>query len=348
LLITDPQRYSQLKNEISEKDKTLPGISMIVTTFNSELTIDECLRSIMELDYPKQLLEVIVIDGGSTDSTPKIAEAYPVKVIFSQLSAPAAYNYVLKNVENELIGLIDSDAKVEKGWLKKLVKHLNSPEIAGASGTVETWDKKKLVPRTVGYELNYRYKRLPSKVERIATMNLLLKRKTIQEIGGFDENLPTQYDTDLGARLTKAGYRIVFDSQVACYHFHRSTLGAFFKQQLKYGEHAWKLYRKHPRLFGGDKITDGWMNIQPLIYGIATILLIISIITSFHLVPSLIFLSIVVTTIAIYAYSAAKISYVYHDPSAMYLMIIYFTRAIAWTFGVTTSIIRTALTRRKG
>jgi hypothetical protein len=90
------------------------------------------------------------------------------------------------------------------------------------------------------------------------------------------------------------------------------------------------------------------MNIQPLVYGIAAILLIISAITFFHLVPSLTFLSIAIVTTTIYTYSAAKIAYIFHDPSAMYLIVIYFTRAIAWTLGGTTSIIRTALTRQKG
>jgi len=333
-----------LKNKAAKEEDSLPGVSIIVTTFNSESTIDECLRSILELDYPKQLLEVIVIDGGSTDSTTEHAKAHPVKLISSQLNPPAAYNLVLKTAENEIIGLIDSDAKVEKGWLRKLVKHLDNPKVAGASGTVETWNKDKLVPRAIGYELSYRYRRLPNTVERVATMNLLLKKKVTLEIGGFDEALPTQYDTDIGARIAKAGYRIAFDSEAICYHFHRPTLRTFFKQQYKYGQNTWKLYFKHPRLARGDKITDWWMNIQPLLYGVAAILLLISLVTNFHLIPSLIFLSLVLITTLHYIFSAARISYIFHDPSAMYLIVIYFTRAVAWTLGGAASLIHTALT----
>ena len=333
-----------MKRKADKEEDFLPGVSIIVTTFNSEPTLDECLRSILEMDYPKQLLEVIVIDGGSTDATIERAKAYPVKLVFSQLNPPAAYNLVLKNVENDIIGLIDSDAKVEKEWLKKLVKHLNDPKVAGASGTVETWNKDNLVPRVIGFELNYRYRRLPNTVERVATMNLLLKKKVTMEIGGFDEVLSTQYDTDIGARLAQAGYRIAFDSEAICYHFHRSTLRAFFKQQYKYGQNTWKLYFKHPRLAKGDKITDGWMNIQPILYGVAAILLLISVVTNFHTIPSLIFLSLVIITTLQYTVSATRISYIYHDPSAMYLIVIYFTRAVAWTLGGATSLIHTALT----
>jgi len=344
LITKDLSRGNRLKNKASREDDSLPGVSIIVTTFNSESTIDECLRSILELDYPKQLLEVIVIDGGSTDATTERAKAYPVKLVYSQLNPPAAYNLVLKTVENEIIGLIDSDAKVKKGWLRKLVKHLDDPKVAGASGTMETWNKDKLVPRAIGYELSYRYRRLPNTVERVATMNLLLKKKVTLEIGGFDEALPTQYDTDIGARLAQAGYRIAFDSEAICYHFHRPTLRTFFKQQYKYGQNTWKLYFKHPRLARGDKITDWWMNIQPIVYGIAAILLLISVVTNFHLIPSLIFLSLVTITTLHYTVSAARISYIFHDPTAMYLIVIYFTRAVAWTLGGATSLIHTALT----
>ena len=332
-----------MKKIPATEEDSLPGVSIIVTTFNSEPTIDECLRSILELEYPKHLLEIIVIDGGSTDSTTKRAKAYPVKMVYSQLNPPAAYNLVLKTVKNKIIGLIDSDAKVENNWLKKLVKHLDDPKVAGASGTVETWNKNKLVPRVIGYELNYRYQKLPKTIERVATMNLLLKTKVTLEIGGFDEALPTQYDTDIGARLAEAGYKIAFDVKAVCYHFHRPTLLAFFKQQYKYGQNTWKLYFKHPKLARGDKITDWWMNVQPIIFGGAAILLLISVISNFHLIPLLFFLSIALLTTLHYIISATKISYIFHDPSAMYLVVIYFTRAVAWTLGGAISLIQTTI-----
>ncbi len=333
-----------MKSKAAKEEDSLLGVSIIVTTFNSGSTIDECLRSILKMDYPKQLLEVIVIDGGSTDATTERVKAYPVKLVYSQLNPPAAYNLVLKDAENEVIGLIDSDAKVEKGWLRKLVKHLNDPKVAGASGTVETWNRDNLVPRVIGYELNYRYRRLPNTIERVATMNLLLKKKVTIAIGGFDEALPTQYDTDIGARLAQAGYRIAFDSEAICYHFHRSTLRTFFKQQYKYGQNTWKLYFKHPKLAKGDKITNWWMNIQPILYGVAAIFLVTSVVTNFNFIPWSIFLALVIVTTLHYTVSAARISYIYHDPSAMYLIVIYFTRAVAWTLGGATSLIHTALT----
>jgi len=62
-------------------DVSPPKVSIIVATLNSERTIDECLKAIFELNYPKDFLEIIVVDGCSKDATLEIAQNYPVKVM---------------------------------------------------------------------------------------------------------------------------------------------------------------------------------------------------------------------------------------------------------------------------
>jgi cellulose synthase/poly-beta-1,6-N-acetylglucosamine synthase-like glycosyltransferase len=328
-----------LESEETNEKIALPNVSIIVATHNSESTVDECLRSILELDYPKQSFEVIVIDGGSDDLTVERVKAHPVKLISHHFNAPASYNSALKTVKNEIVGFIDSDAKVESQWLKKLIKHLDNPKVAGAGGNIETWNKNNLIPRCIGYELTFRYRRLPQEVKKVATMNFIVRKKVIDEVGGFNESLPTQYDTDLGARIVRSGYKLVFDSNVTCYHFHRPTLSAFFKQQFKYGQNTWKVYFKYPHLVEGDQITDWWMNIQPVLYIVAAILLVVSLIANFNQVGLWISLSIAFLITLQYMLSAAKISLIFHDFSAMFLIVLYFTRAVAWTLGGTTSFV---------
>ncbi len=313
-------------------DVSLPKVSIIVATLNSELTMDECLKAVCELNYPKDSLEILVVDGCSTDRTLEIAEKYPVKVISAPLNAPAAYNYALKIVSNEVLGFIDADAKVEKEWLNKLVAYLNDPQVAGVSGGIETWNKENAWARSIGYDLENRYARLKKSVVRIATMNLLMKKSVIEEVGGFDEHLPSQYDTDLGFRITSKGYKLLFEPSAKCYHFNRSTVKAYFRQQLQYGKNTVKLYFKHSKLIKGDRITDFGMNIQPLLllaaiafflFGLPEILRPLWYVSAFIL--ALIFVY--------YVFSAAKLAVKFKDAGAMRLVVLYFVRALAWFTG---------------
>jgi cellulose synthase/poly-beta-1,6-N-acetylglucosamine synthase-like glycosyltransferase len=313
-------------------DFSPPKISILVATFNTELTMDECLKAICELNYPKELLEVIVVDGCSTDRTLEITEKYPVKVISAPLNAPAAYNYALKIVSSDVVGFIDADAKVEKEWLNKLVAYLDDPQVAGVSGGIETWNKENAWARSIGYDLENRYARLKKSVVRIATMNLLMKKSVIEEVGGFDEHLPSQYDTDLGFRVTSKGYKLLFEPNAKCYHFNRSTVKAYFRQQLQYGKNTVKLYFKHSKLIKGDRITDFGMNIQPLLLlaaisffllGLPEILRLLWYVSAFIL--ALIFVY--------YVFSAAKLAVKFKDAMAMLLVVLYFVRASAWFIG---------------
>lgn len=307
-------------------------VSIIVAAYNSQETIEECLKSILAQNYPADFFEVIVMDGGSKDATVKLAQQFPIKVVSIRLNAPAAYNYAMKIASHPILGFIDADAKVEGEWLNKLVPHLSDPQVAGVSGSIDTWNRENPWARSIGYELKNRYSRIGKFTGRIATMNLLLKKAIIEEAGGWDEKLPSQYDTDLGFQISAKGYKIAYEPSAVCYHFNRPTLKAYYRQQLQYGKNTLKLYFKHGSLARGDEITDVGMNIQPaLLLGIVAFFLL-------GIVPALRLLWVVsglilLTMFVYFVYSAVKTSVKFHDWVALWLVVLYFVRAAAWFVG---------------
>ncbi len=321
-----------------EQDKPFK-VSIIVAAYNSQDTIEECLKSILAQHYPADFFEVIVMDGGSKDSTVKLSQKFPIKVVSIRLNAPAAYNYAMKIAAYPVLGFIDADAKVEVEWLNKVTPHLADPKVAGVSGSIETWNAENPWAKSIGYELKNRYSRIGKYTGRIATMNLLLKKGVIEEAGGWDEQLPSQYDTDLGFRISAKGYRIAYEPSAVCYHFNRPTLKAYYRQQLQYGKNTLKLYFKHGRLAKGDEITDVGMNIQPV--------LLLAIVASFLLgiVPALRLLwaasgLILLATTVYFIYSAVKIAVKFHDSTALRLFVLYFVRSVAWFVGAVTTTMR--------
>jgi cellulose synthase/poly-beta-1,6-N-acetylglucosamine synthase-like glycosyltransferase len=284
-----------------------------------------------------------VVDGCSNDATVEITQKFAAKVIIAPLTAPAAYNYALKIVRNEILGFIDADAKVERKWLRKLVNHLSLPQVAGVSGGIETWNVENAWARSIGYDLKKRYARLKKYVVRVATMNLLLKKAVVQELGGFDENLPSQYDTDLGFRITSKGYKVIYEPKAKCYHFNRSTISGYFRQQLQYGKNTAKLYLKHKDLFRGDEITDFSMNIQPFLIFALLIFFLLGILEPLR---QLWYVSALILTLLLvyYSVSAIYLAVKFKDPAGILMILLYFVRAFAWfsgaiitTFGFITS-----------
>jgi len=277
-------------------------------------------------------MEVIVIDAVSRDATLQIAEKYPVKIFSKPLNAPAAYNDAMKIASHDILAFVDADAKLEQEWLKKLVPHLADPKTAGVSGNIETWNNENPWARSIGYDIKTRYARLKNFTGRVATMNLLLKRSVLEEVGGFDEGFPSQYDTELGFRISQLGYKIAFERKATCYHYNRPTVKAYFKQQLQYGKNTVRLYFKHSTLAKGDEITDFGMNVQPALILTVIGLLFLGVIEVLRLlwyVSAVILLFI----LAYFIFSAVKVSVRFKDVTAMRLIVLYYVRAIAWLTG---------------
>ncbi len=106
----------------------LPTITFIIPTLNSALVLKSCLNSIKKQDYPKDKIKIFIIDGGSTDSTLKLAHKFSCKIIPNpQKTAEAAKAIGVKQLQTDYVALVDSDNILPtRHWLKKMLLPLMS------------------------------------------------------------------------------------------------------------------------------------------------------------------------------------------------------------------------------
>ncbi len=114
--------------------KNLPSISVVMPTLNASRTLRESLSSVQKQDYPPDLIEIIIVDGGSTDSTLEIAKSFRARIIKNPLKTSEAGKATgIDNAKNELILLIDSDNILPRpDWLLKMTRPFRDPEITGS------------------------------------------------------------------------------------------------------------------------------------------------------------------------------------------------------------------------
>ena len=122
-----------------------PSISILIPTLNADRVLGKCLAAIAKQDYPKEKIEIIIADGGSTDNTLGVVsklkiknEKLKIKVVGNPLkTAESGKAVALKHAKNELVALIDSDNFLPtKNWLKRMVAPFADPEIIGS----EPWE----------------------------------------------------------------------------------------------------------------------------------------------------------------------------------------------------------------
>ena len=114
-----------------------PSVTWVIPSYNEESIIAEKIKNLLEIDYPKSKLEVVVITDGSTDKTPDIAKQFEgIRVLHENKRAgkSAAENRAMKFVESEIVVFNDANTTVGSNALRELVKHYADPRVGGVSG----------------------------------------------------------------------------------------------------------------------------------------------------------------------------------------------------------------------
>lgn len=130
-------------SRVSSED--LPSISIVIPTYNSESTLAKCLESIVEQDYPRQKVEIIIADGGSKDKTLEIAKKFEVdRILHNPLRTGEAGKAVgVEAAKNEIILLQDSDNVLnEREWLRRMVEPFENTSVIGAEPLYYTYRKE--------------------------------------------------------------------------------------------------------------------------------------------------------------------------------------------------------------
>lgn len=116
-----------------------PKVTMVIAAYNEERVIAEKLRNTMALDYPPELLQVIVVSDGSTDGTPQIAAQFDPRRVISmhqpeRRGKTAALNRAVERAAGEIIVFSDANNDFSRNALRELVKHFSDPSTGGVCG----------------------------------------------------------------------------------------------------------------------------------------------------------------------------------------------------------------------
>jgi len=120
---------------------SLPSVSILIPTLNAARVLGECLASIRAQDYPSELVEIIVADGGSRDATPEVARQYTDKLFPNPLQTGEAGKAVaLRQAQRDIVALIDSDNVLpHSSWLREMVAPFADESIVATEPLEYTW-----------------------------------------------------------------------------------------------------------------------------------------------------------------------------------------------------------------
>ena len=227
----------------------LPRISIVIPIFNEEKYIKKCLDSIVQSDYNKEQMEVLLVDGGSEDQTLEIVKTYQKKYPFFKVLhnpkkiVPVAMNLGIKNATGEYIIRLDAHSYYPKDYFTKLIDWHRKLKADNIGGVVKTEVKiqtptsraiKNVLSDRLGVGSAFRVG--VSKTTEVDTVPFGCYKKDIfEKVGLYDERLVRNQDIELNKRIKKAGGKIYLVPQIHCIYYARETFKDLAKNSFENG-----------------------------------------------------------------------------------------------------------------
>ena len=220
------------------EDAPWPRVSVVVCSYNGARTLRDTLEGLARVHYPN--FEVIVVNDGSTDSTPALAAEYDVRLINTDnCGLSSARNTGWQAARGEIVAYIDDDAYPDPHWLHYIAYRFMTGDWVGVGGPniapPGDGEIAQCVANAPGGPVHVLVSDLEA--EHIPGCNMAFRREALAAVGGFDPRYRAAGDdVDLCWRLQQRGGRVGFHAGAMDWHHRRNSLGQYWRQQQGYGK----------------------------------------------------------------------------------------------------------------
>lgn len=270
-------------------DSALPLISLVVPAYNEGPVIQQALRSLLALDYPRY--EVLVVDDGSTDDTYQKAMAIsresfrvPVRVVTKRNGGKAdALNTGMTLAKGEFILNMDGDTKLSPNALRDCVRHFEDPRVGAVAGNVKVLNRENMLTRIQALEYIEGLAMARKAQSFFRAVNIIpgpmgmFRKSVLQQVGGYDRDTFAE-DCDLTLKLLMAGMHVVYEPAAVAWVETPSTWLDLLKQRYRWTrgilqaarKHRWVIW--HPRKAGLNSFILWFMLFESILWPFSTVL----------------------------------------------------------------------------
>jgi GT2 family glycosyltransferase len=231
----------------------LPSVAVVVAALDAAETLGDCLDSLLALRYPRERLEIVVVDNGSRDRTRDVAVSRPVTLLEEARRGPAAArNAGIRATKSAVVALTDADCTVAEEWLAALVAPLADPRVGIAGGRILARRPASAI-ELYGETIHDHRSAIESyRPPYVITMSWAARRELIDAIGPFEESLLRGSDVDWSYRAGRAGHAFAFCPDAVVFHRNESSLAGLAREGFTHGYHGVAVARRHAEYVAGS------------------------------------------------------------------------------------------------
>jgi len=251
ILIYLKHRNDYLKTP--KKTDWTPLISIILPAYNEGEYIRNSLKTLLEVDYPHNKLEIIVVNDGSTDNTAEIAKQFESKIVkvYTKKNGGkgAALNYGIKKTKGELIAAMDADSYLTKDAIRELLPFFEDKKVMAVTPAVKIKSSGSPIKelQRVEYLMILFSRKLLSFIDSVPVTPgpfSLFRTEVFDKVGLFDEHNLVE-DQEIALRIQAANYKIKSSMTADVYTEPPDNLPALLKQRVRWQRGGFRNYWKY-------------------------------------------------------------------------------------------------------